>query len=316
MSTLGREPRRSDVGPYVGFGPGGLSILLLAGALVLVSALGTRVSLGAFLEPEAAKGFARLAGGLWPLALDAGFLRTTARLMWETLQISVAATALAFVLAVPLGLAGLRLRGEERKREALGTGPWLGRWAVYYAARGIMNICRAVPELLWALVFVATLGLGPFAGVMALGVHSAGVLGKLYAEILESVDGRIVEAARSTGASEGQVTAWARAPIALPVLLSYTLFRWECNMRAATVVGFVGAGGIGAAITIAYKLFRYDELATLVLAILLLITIVDLAGQVIRSRVLEGGTDASCDSLADRVRGVGRRVGFLSRADH
>jgi len=235
--------------------------------------------------------------------------------MWQTLQISVASTALAFVLALPLGLAGMRLRGEERRREALGTRRWLGRWSVLLLARSIMNVCRAVPELVWALVFVATLGLGPFAGVMALAVHSAGVLGKLYAEILESVDQRIVEAVRSTGASEGQVTAWARIPLTLPVLLSYTLFRWECNMRAATVIGFVGAGGIGTAITISYRLFRYDELATLILSILLLITVVDVTGQLIRARVLDASSGGYW-SWSSRVKGVGRKAGLLPRADH
>ncbi|MDP9350120.1 MAG: phosphonate ABC transporter, permease protein PhnE [Chloroflexota bacterium] len=315
MSVLSERPSRADVGPYVGVGSGGLILSVLAAGLILASLVGSEVAPGAFLSREAASGFERLVSGMWPPKLSPDFLSRTAVLMWQTLQISVAATALAFVAALPIGLASMRLRGEEQRRSALGTRRWLGRWGIYYGARAFANVCRAVPELVWALVFVATLGLGPFAGVMALAVHSAGVLGKLYAEILESVDQRIVEAVRSTGASEGQVTAWARIPVTLPVLLSYTLFRWECNMRAATVVGFVGAGGIGTALTISYKLFRYDELATLILAILLLISVVDIVGQLIRSRVLDS-SDLGCRSLSDRVRGVGRRVGFLARADH
>ncbi len=315
MSAIRRSPERAAVGPYVGAGIGGLATTILVAVAVVASLAGTGVNPAGFLTPEAALGFGRLAGGLFPPDLSPGFLRTTLGLMWQTLEISVASTALAFVLALPLGLLGMRLRGEEHGRGAMGTGRWLGRWSAYYTARAIMNLCRAVPELVWALVLVATLGLGPFAGVMALTVHSAGVLGKLYAEILESVDQRIVEAVRATGAAEGQVTVWARIPVTLPVLLSYTLFRWECNMRAATVVGFVGAGGIGTAITISYKLFQYNQLATLILAILVLVTIIDLTGQLLRRRMLEG-PGVGYNGLGNRVRGVGRRVGILARADH
>jgi phosphonate transport system permease protein len=315
MAISSGQGGRAAVGPYVGIGPGGIATSLLLLGLVAVSLAGTRVEPVAFLAPEAVKGLTRLVGGLYPPDLSAAYLAETAALMWQTLEISVAATALAFVLGLPLGLLGMRLRGEEQSRAAVGSGRWLARWAIYYAARAVMNLGRAVPELVWALVFVATLGLGPFAGVMALAVHSAGVLGKLYAEILESVDQRIVEAVRATGAGEGQVTLWARVPLTLPVLLSYTLFRWECNMRAATVIGFVGAGGIGTAITISYKLFQYNQLATLILAILLLITIVDLTGQFLRTRLLDAPA-GDCASFTDRVKGVGRKAGFLPRADH
>ncbi len=315
MTTMSREEARAAVGPYVGVGVGGVLTAAAVALFVVVSFRGTGVSPAAFFAPEAAQGFSRLVGGLFPPDVSPDFLRTTIGLIWQTLEISVAATALAFVAALPLGLLGMRRRGEEYGRGPVGTWWWLGRWAAYYCARAVMNLGRAVPELVWALVFVATLGLGPFAGVMALAIHSAGVLGKLYAEVLESVDQRIVEAVRSTGAGEGQVTMWARIPVTLPVLLSYTMFRWECNMRAATVVGFVGAGGIGTAMTISYKLFQYNQLATLILAILVLITIVDVTGQLIRARVLDR-PDVSCRSLGDRVKGLGRRVAFLSRADH
>jgi phosphonate transport system permease protein len=312
---LSQSAGQRAVGPYVGIGRSGLLTAFVISLLIGASLAETRINPLAFLAPEAIKGFSRLVSGLFPPDLSSAFLLTVLGLMWQTLAISVAATILALLLALPLGLASLRLRGEEQSRTALGTGRWLLRWTLYYAARGLMNLCRAVPELIWALIFVATLGLGAFAGVMALAIHSAGILGKLYAEILESVDQRIVEAVRSTGASEGQVTTWARIPLALPVLFSYTLFRWECNMRAATIVGFVGAGGIGAAITISYKLFQYDQVATLTLAILLLITLVDLTGQVIRTRLLDR-SEVDCQSFTDRLRGISRRVGFLARADH
>jgi len=124
--------------------------------------------------------------------------------------------------------------------------------------------------------------------------HSTGILGKLYSELFESVDQRVVEAARATGAGELTVTTLARVPLALPVLLSYTLFRWECNMRAARVLGFVGAGGLGTQLAISMKLFRYNEVLTLIVAILLLVTLVDLVGQIARARALDAPSVPSC----------------------
>jgi phosphonate transport system permease protein len=182
----------------------------------------------------------------------------------------------------------MRLRGEETRRGAMGNLRWAWAWAVFGGCRGILNLGRAVPELVWALAFVVMVGLGPFAGVLALTAHSAGVLGKLYAELLESVDQRPVEAVRSTGASESQVTLLARIPMALPVLISYTLFRWECNLRSATVLGLVGAGGIGTELVLSFKLYQYHELLTLVAAILLMVAAIDVFGQIIRARILEG----------------------------
>lgn len=137
-------------------------------------------------------------------------------------------------------------------------------------------------------------GLGPFAGVLALAAHSAGVLGKIYSELLESVDQRAVEAVRATGAREIAVTMLVRVPLALPVLLSYTLFRWECNLRAATVLGLVGAGGIGTELILAFRLFRYHEVLTLVLAVLALVVLIDLTGQVVRAQLLDAPAVSDC----------------------
>jgi phosphonate transport system permease protein len=235
-------------------------------------------------------------------------------LILETVFISIAGTTLAFVMAVPLALAALRIRGEEASRGALGTPLWLLRWAVFGVARLVLNFARAIPELVWALVFVVAVGLGPFPGVLALAVHSAGILGKLYAELLESVDQRIVEVARVTGAGETAVTLLTRVPLALPVLLSYTLFRWECNMRAATVLGFVGAGGIGTQLSISMKLFRYDEVLTLALAILVLVTLVDVVSSIVRARILDAPSIDVC-APTQRSGLLDRATAFFGRAD-
>jgi phosphonate transport system permease protein len=131
--------------------------------------------------------------------------------------------------------------------------------------------------------------------------------------MLESVDQRVVESSRATGATEAGVTLLARIPLALPILLSYTLFRWECNMRAATVLGFVGAGGIGTQLSISMKLFRYDEVLTLAIAIFLLVTLVDLVGNIIRARILDAPTITCAPQDQGDVRE--RAIGAFGRAE-
>jgi phosphonate transport system permease protein len=311
---------RSDVRPNAedvrgpGFSPVNVILALALGGVVLVSFQQTNVSIWEPFSSNNAKSVARFVSGMFPPATSLEFLRSIGALIMETIFISIAGTALAFVLAIPLALGAMRQRGEERSRDALGTPGWIAAWAGFGICRVILNFARAIPELVWALIFVVAVGLGAFPGVLALAVHSAGILGKLYAELLESVDQRIVEAARVTGASETMVTLMARVPLALPVLLSYTLFRWECNMRAATVLGFVGAGGIGTQLSISMKLFRYDEVLTLALAIVLLVTLVDLVGSIARARVLDAPTITGC--APDQRPGLVRRaVAFFGRGD-
>jgi phosphonate transport system permease protein len=258
---------------------------------IVISGLDTRFSPQTFLEPSTLKAMNRFVGGLWPPEVDPKFLSSIGKLLLETVEISLVATALAVIIALPLSVAAMRPRGEEFSRTVLGLPMWAMRWMMYHVSRSILALFRGVPELMWALLFVVAVGLGPFPGVLALTAHSVGILGKLYAEIFESVDQRLVEMARVTGARELQVLAFVRIPITLPVFLSYTLFRWECNMRSATVLGFVGAGGIGTQLMISMKLFMYQEVATLVLAIFFLVIAVELIGQYLRSHILDRSQD-------------------------
>ncbi len=285
LETPGPQPRPVPLQPR----PRPLTLVLWAVVLAAIAASLplTRVDPGVLIDPENSAAVARFIAGLFPPELAPAYLARVLGLMVQTVAISVAGTALAVAAAIPLGLGAMRLRGEELGRRAQGTPAWGLRWLALSLVRSALNLTRAIPELVWALAFVVMVGLGPFAGVLALAVHSAGVLGKLYAELLETVDQSVVEAVRSTGARERQVTALARLPLALPVLLSYTLFRWECNLRAATVLGVVGAGGIGTELVLSFKLFRYHELLTLVGAILLLVAFLDLSGQVLRARLLD-----------------------------
>jgi phosphonate transport system permease protein len=299
-------------------GPGfnWLNVVLALGLLgaFVVSAQQTHFSILEPFQPNNVRAVTRFVSGLFPPELAPDFLQTIGGLVLETLQISIVGTGLAVLLGFPLGLLGMRARGEETALAAVGPLHWALRWTVYGLARTLMNLARAIPELIWALIFVVAVGLGPFAGVLALAAHSAGVLGKLYSELWESVDQRVVEAARSTGANELAVLLFTRIPLTLPVLLSYTLFRWECNMRAATVLGFVGAGGIGTQLAISMKLFRYNEVLTLILAILLLVTLVDVVGQIARARILDAPV-VGCTPDTQRRGALGRALAFFGRGD-
>lgn len=214
------------------------------------------------------QGAARLIGGFFPPDLSREFLPSVLVAIVETLQISVVGLLFGVVMGFPLALL---IAGN------VGAPAWLAG-----GARMIATGLRGVPEILWALIFVATVGLGPAAGVYAISLHAAGLLAKLVSEQLEGVDPAPVEAMRLTGASRAATTVLAVIPQARNGLASLTLYQWECNIRTSSVVGFVGAGGIGQALDISLRLFRYQELATLLVAVLLLVIAVDQASRLLR----------------------------------
>jgi phosphonate transport system permease protein len=156
----------------------------------------------------------------------------------------------------------------------------------YLAAKSLLNILRTIPEMVWALIFVFLVGLGPFPGVLALGVHTGGVLGKLFGEVLENVDNQPIESLQATGANRLQILFYGIVPQVLPHFISYTLYRWEVNIRVAAVLGLVGAGGLGQRIHIAISLFLENQLLTLIIAIYLLVTLVDYLSAYLRRKVI------------------------------
>lgn len=239
-------------------------------AVVLAWALAsTGVGVGSLIAGRG--GAARLVSGLLTPDMAPEFLRTVAGAALETVQISLAGLVFAAAFGVPLAIL---------QAGNVGAGG-----IVKSGARVLAAALRGIPELLWALLFVATVGLGPAAGVYAIGLHGAGLLAKLCSETFEAVDPAPVEAVRLTGASRSAVTVLAILPQARAGLASLILYQWECNIRTATVVGFVGGGGIGAALDISLHLFRYDELSTLVIAVLVLILGVDQISRIVRRRL-------------------------------
>jgi phosphonate transport system permease protein len=210
-----------------------------------------------------------------------GTIETFAISFMGTLMAVAIALAIVFFASRNLIYSGLLYEMEPTqgwKRSA--------RMIPYLAAKSLLNILRTIPEMVWALIFVFLVGLGPFPGVLALGVHTGGVLGKLFGEVLEDVDSQPIESLQSTGASRLQILFYGILPQVLPQFISYTLYRWEVNIRVAAVLGLVGAGGLGQRIHIAISLFLENQLLTLILAVYVLVTVVDYLSAYLRRKFI------------------------------
>lgn len=215
--------------------------------------------------PEIGAYFYRMAPPKWEFA----------EVLWkpaaETLYIALWGNVIALVIGLPLGI----LAAGNVTRSA----------PLRHAVKGVLNFLRSVSELIWAVFFVAAVGLGPFPGALALGVNFGGILGRLYAEALENIDNGPVEALQATGASRLQVIVFAMLPQALPQFVTYNLYWFEVGVRSATVLGMVGAGGIGFELVTTIRLFEWRETGVVLLLILAMVTIIDLASTWIRARI-------------------------------
>jgi phosphonate transport system permease protein len=202
---------------------------------------------------------------------DFGYLSVYLAKMWETIQIALWGTTLAILLAIPLGLLGARNVAPV--------------W-VQQPVRRVLDILRSIPDLVVGTLFVAAVGLGPFAGVMAIAINTGGVLGKLFAEAVESIDKGPIEGVRATGAVPLQEAVWGIIPQVAPLWTSYALYRFESSARSATVLGLIGAGGIGQLLFDNLQGFQYSNTATIVIIIVVSVSIIDLLSQTIRARLL------------------------------
>ena len=250
---------------------------------------GTHVDLASLFGREGVGQIAVYVRKLFPPDLSAATLRDAASGAVETFAISLIGSLLAVVIALPLSLLATRTllyRGVLFEARPPGTGAKAARIALYAGGKATLNLLRTIPEIVWALIFVFMVGLGPFHGVLALGVHTGGVLGKLFGEALEDVDPAPLEALQTTGASRFRILLYGVLPQALPQFVSYVLYRWEVNIRAAAMMGFVGAGGLGQRIYVTISLFQEHQLLTLLLAIYLIVTLVDALSAYLRARLV------------------------------
>lgn len=190
----------------------------------------------------------------------------------ETIQISLWGTTLAVIFTIPIGM----MAAQNITPHSL----------LYHSCRLILNATRSISEMIFALVFVAAVGLGPFPGVLALAFHSVGMMGKFLAESIENIDNGPVEALKSAGAGQLQMIRYAIFPQIIPEFISLCLYRLELNFRSATVLGIVGAGGIGFELITSMRLFKYQDTTSILLVILLTVIIMDGICTQIRSRII------------------------------
>ena len=187
--------------------------------------------------------------------------------MLITFQIAVWGTVLAVICAIPCGI----LSAEN-----------IARWWILQPMRRAMDAARAINEIVFAMLFVVAVGLGPFAGVLALWVHTTGILAKLFSEAVEAIDPSPVEGIRATGATRLEEVIFGVIPQVLPLWISYSLYRFESNVRSATVLGIVGAGGIGMILWEVIRGFQYSETAAIVIIIILSVSLIDIISQRLR----------------------------------
>ncbi|MBB1090103.1 phosphonate ABC transporter, permease protein PhnE [Rhodopseudomonas pseudopalustris] len=197
-------------------------------------------------------------------------------LLGETILISYVGTLIGAVLALLLNFLAAQNTAPH---------PWL-----LFVTRRFMEVCRTVPDIVFALVFVIAFGLGPMAGVLAIAIHTTGALGKLFAEIVENIDMKPVEGVRSTGAGWMACMRFAVLPQAIAGFASYALLRFEVNVRGASVMGFVGAGGIGQELVVAIRKFYYSDVSAILLMIVVTVFLIDISTGWIRGRLFGGRT--------------------------
>ena len=217
---------------------------------------------------EGGPSIVRLVGEMLPP--DFANARSWIAPLLDTLAMSVAGTALAVVLSLPLAFLAAR-----------NTAP---HPAVQQAARAILNALRAIPELILGIIFVAAVGFGALPGVLALGLHSVGMVGKFFSEAIEHADDAPIEAARAAGAVPLQVLLHGVLPQVLPQMADISVYRWEYNFRASTVMGMVGAGGIGFELMGSLRIMQYQEVFAILLVILVMVTLVDAFSAYLRKR--------------------------------
>ena len=242
--------------------PRSWSTLLLALALlalVAASFVTVPLPLGQFLSVDALTSMAEFLAGFAPPELSAGFLSKTAQATAETLAMSALGTMLAVLAGIALALPGAGRFGRVPRA----------------IVRTLLNVLRSIPELVWASIMLIAVGLGPFGGTLALAMHTSGVLGRLFADALENAAPLPEHSLRTNGATPMAAFFYATLPQILPQILSYTLYRWENNIRAAAILGVVGAGGLGQMLKYHLSLFQMQEAATVIVAMLLMVALVD-----------------------------------------
>ncbi len=239
--------------------PATAALLLGLLALVCASFYSLSIKWSGLFSVDAARTSLEFLHGFAPPELSWSFLTRLAARTLETLSMSVLGTAIAFICGLALALPASGRSGSVARA----------------LLRFVLNVLRSIPELVWAVILLIAAGLGPFAGTLALALHTTGVLGRLFADALENQPDAAEATLRINGATPLAAFCYAALPQLLPQLMSYTLYRWENNIRAAAILGVVGAGGLGQMLKFHLSLFQMQQAATVIIAMLLMIIVVD-----------------------------------------
>ena len=231
------------------------------------------------LSPESLRPTLHFLADFFPPKLEPGFLLMVAHETWRTVAMATAGIVLALGWAIPLALIASRTLSISALSGRMALLPAVVRQAV----RWLLLLLRSVPELIWALIFVRVVGLGPTSGVLAIALTYAGMLGKVYAEILESADAQPTQTLLRNGSGRLQAFFYALLPQSATELTSYTVYRWECAIRSSAVLGFVGAGGLGQQMDASMKMFNGSEVATMLLVFMALVWLADRASSLLRN---------------------------------
>ena len=252
------------------------AVVLLWPMLVL-----TEFKVWTLFEASNLKPTLKFLGDFFPPKIEGEFLLLVAKETWRTVAIATAGIALALVLAIPLALLSVRVLSVSALAGKMNALPSVLRTLL----RWVMVLLRSVPELVWALVFVRVVGLGPTAGVIAIALTYGGMLGKVYAEILESGEGHATQSLMRNGSGRMQAFFYALLPQNAAELTSYTVYRWECAIRSSAVLGFVGAGGLGQQMDASMKMFNGSEVSTMLIVFMLLVWLADKASAWLRKEL-------------------------------
>ena len=233
------------------------------------------------LDPDSLVVSGKFLASFFPPALGLDFLAMVVRETWRTVAMATAGISLALLLALPLTLLTTRSLSISALSGAMARGPfWLRQ-----CLKWLLIVLRSIPELVWALVFVRVVGLGPTAGVLAIALTYGGMLGKVYGEILESGEAGATETLLRNGSGRLQAFAYGLLPQNAAELASYTVYRWECAVRSSVVLGFVGAGGLGQQLDSAMKMFNGGEVVTMLAVFVLLVAAADAVSAWLRGRL-------------------------------
>jgi phosphonate transport system permease protein len=238
--------------------PAGLVAFTVITLLSVSEELGIGLDIRSLIE-DITRGFGILAELVSP---NWAFLPRTIQPMLETFKMAVVAAAIGCTVALPVAFLASRLTAPNR--------------AVLSVDRGILSVVRAIPDILYALVFVAAVGIGPLPGIAALVCFNVGVVAKLLSETVDGVDTGPIEAARATGSTRTQLVRWAVFPQVLPAYVAFSLYTFELNIRSSTVIGIVGAGGIGNLLFTQYRFFDWDNVSVIIIELFVVVFLIEM----------------------------------------